>query len=192
MRTRRFIAGAASAAALASTVFLAPAADADAGHGDAHHHPSATTVVLNPALVPVLVNTLKVKPIAPAQLTAPGGVAQVSFPITDVEDDVIGHAGGLEFTPVGGGDLRLTRFDINLGTGLLDAKARLDGERLSGRVDLFALGAARPINGKLPSCAGTAAGLTLTAEAADALGAPSFAGAFVGDACVVAPSEDDD
>lgn len=191
MRTRRFIAAAASATALASTVLLAPAANADAGRGEAHQHRKATTVVLNPELVPVLVNTLKVKPLAPGRLTAPGGVAQLSFPITHVEDGVVGHVGGLEFTPVGGGDLKLTRFDINLGTGLLDAKARLNGQRLPGRVDLFALGAARPINGSVPACAGTAAGLTLTEAAAKALGAPSFAGAFVGDACVVAPGDDD-
>lgn len=191
MRTRRFIAAAASVAALASSVLLAPAANADAGEGSAPRSPKATTVVLNPALVPVLVNALNVRTIAPAQLTAPGGVAQVSFPITDVEEGVIGHVGGLEFTPLGGGDLRLTHFDINLGTGLLDAKAQLNGKRLPGRVDLFALGAPKPINGALPSCAGTAAGLTLTEAAAKALGAPSFAGAFVGDACVVAPAEDD-
>ncbi|MDP9885361.1 hypothetical protein J2W21_002883 [Sinomonas atrocyanea] len=191
MRTRRFIAAAASAAALASTVLLAPAANADAGHEWTHRHHHETTVVLNPKLAPVLVNTLKVKPIAPARLTAPGGTAQLSFPITSVDDDVIGHAGGLEFTPVGGGDLKLTRFDINLDTGLLDAKARLNGKRLHERVDLFALVAARPIGGSVPACAGTSAGLTLTEAAAKALGAPSFAGAFVGDACVVAPSEDD-
>lgn len=190
MRTRRFMAAAASAAALASTVLLAPAATADAGHGDPHRHHGATTVVLNPDLVPVLVKTLKVKAIAPARLTAPGGAAQVAFPVTGVDDGVVGHVGGLEFTPVGGGDLRLTRFDINLDEGVLDAKARLDGERLPGRVDLFTLGAPRPISGALPSCTGTAAGLTLTQAAAEALGAPSFAGAFVGDACVVLPTDD--
>ena len=188
MRTRRFIAAAASVAALASSVLLAPAANADAGRAAPSGHQKTTTVVLNPALVPVLVNTLKVRALAPAQLTAPGGVAQVSFPITDGEDGVIGHVGGLEFTPVGGGDLRVTNFDIHLATGLLDAKAQLNGKRLPGRVNLFALGAPQPINGSLPACSGTAAGLTLTAAAANALGAPSFAGAFVGDACVVLPA----
>lgn len=192
MRTRRFIAATASVAALASSVLLAPAANADAGSAAPAGPPKATTVVLNPQLVPVLVNTLKVRALAPARLTAPGGMAQVSFPITDVENGVIGHVGGLEFTPVGGGDLRVTHFDVNLGTGFLDAKAQLNGKRLPGRVDLFSLGAPQPINGALPTCAGTAAGLTLTHAAADALGAPSFAGAFVGDACVVLPSGEAD
>lgn len=191
MRTRRFVAAAVSAAALASSVLLAPAANAEAGKGAAPQSAKTTTVVLNPELVPVLVNALKVRTIAPAQLSAPGGLAQVSFPITEVDEGVIGHVGGLGFTPLGGGDLRLTHFDINLGTGLLDAKAQLNGKRLPGRVDLFSLGPLQPINGSVPSCAGTPAGLTLTADAAKALGAPSFAGKFVGDACVVAPSEDD-
>ncbi|GHG58342.1 hypothetical protein GCM10012320_32030 [Sinomonas cellulolyticus] len=186
MRTRRFLAAAASAAALASTVLLAPAATADAGMGTAPRSPKATTVVLNPELVPVLVNTLDVRALAPARLTAPGGMPQVSFPITSIGQGVIGHVGGLDFTPIGGGDLRLTNFDINLGTGLLDAKAQLNGKRLQGRVDLFALGPVQPINGSVPSCTGTPAGLTLTPAAAAALGAPSFAGAFIGDACVVA------
>jgi hypothetical protein len=63
----------------------------------------------------------------------------------------------------------------------------LDGQELD-EVDIFELGAAQPIDGEVPSCDGTQAGLTLTPEAAAALGAPSFAGAFVGDACVV-PSD---
>ncbi|WP_369046772.1 hypothetical protein [Sinomonas sp. P10A9] len=189
MRTRRLVAAAVSAAALMSSVLLAPAAQAD-DHGAPAPEGGATTVVLNPTLVPVLVNALKVRAIAPGELSAPAGVAQVAFPITDVEDGVIEHSGGLEFTPLGGGDLRLTRFDINLSTGLLDAKGVLNGNRLPGRVDLFALGAVRPINGHIPACAGTAAGLTLTSTAAQALGAPAFAGAFIGDACVV-PGQDD-
>jgi hypothetical protein len=185
------MAAAASAAALASTVLLAPAATADTGHGGSSRHRPATTVVLNPDLVPVLVDTLKVKTVAPGRLTAPNGQAQLTFPVTDVDDGVVAHVGGLQFKPVGGGDLRVTRFDIHLDTGVLDAKARLNGKRLPDRVDLFTLGAARPINGTLPSCDGTAAGLTLTKTAAEALGAPTFAGAFVGDACVVLPSDDD-
>lgn len=147
-------------------------------------------MVLNPELVPVLVGTLNVRPVAPGRLDARDGSAQLSFPVTDVEGSVVEHAGGLEFTRVGGGDLRLTRFGINLATGVLDAKARLDGKRLAGRVDVFRLGPAEPIGGSLPACAGTAAGLTLTEPAAKALGAASFAGAFIGDACVD-PGQDD-
>jgi hypothetical protein len=131
------------------------------------------------------VNTLKVRPLAPGKLSTPGGVAQLSFPITRVNKGVVSHVGGLRFTPVGGGDLRITDFDVNLNTGYLTAKTRLNGAKLPGRVNIFALGPVQAINGSAPACSGTAAGLTLTADAANALGAPSFAGAFVGDACVV-------
>lgn len=189
MSNRRFAAAAASAAVLASSVLLAPAAHADSRSWEPAEGRGATTVVLNPALVPVLVGTLKVKPIAPGALIAPGGRAELVFPVTDVDGNVVEHSGGLQFTPVGGGSLRLTRFDVNLGTGVLDAKGRLNGKRLAERVDVFTLGPVQPISGSVPACSGTAAGLTLTAQAAGALGAPSFAGAFVGDACVI-PRED--
>jgi hypothetical protein len=185
MPNRRFAAAAASAAVLASSVLLGPAAHADARGWEPAGERGATTVVLNPALVPVLVGTLKVRPIAPGALVAPGGRAELVFPITHVDGNVVEHSGGLQFTPVGGGSLRLTRFDVNLGTGVLDAKGQLNGKRLAGRVDLFTLGPVQPIGGSVPACAGTAAGLTLSAQAAGALGAPSFAGAFVGDACVI-------
>ena len=52
--------------------------------------------------------------IAPATLTAPGGVAQVSFPITEVDDKEIEHSGGLRFTPVDGGSLKITEFEVDL------------------------------------------------------------------------------
>ena len=67
---------------------------------------------------------------------------------------------------------------------VLEADTWLNGKKL-GDVDVFDLVKARRINGKVPSCDGVQAGLTLTAAAAGALGAPDFAGAFVGDACVV-------
>lgn len=92
----------------------------------------------------------------------------------------------------GGGALRITRFDVNLNTGYLNAETVLNGKRLPGRVDIFALGAAKPINGSVPRCDGIQAGLTLTPGAAKACGAPSFAGAFVGDACVVPGEHEDD
>jgi hypothetical protein len=123
--------------------------------------------------------------LSPGRLTAPGGVAQLSFPITRVSNGVVSHVGGLGFTPVGGGALRITNFNVNLNTGYLTAKTRLNGSKLPGRVNIFALGPVQAINGAAPACSGVAAGLTLTADAANALGAPSFAGAFVGDACVV-------
>jgi hypothetical protein len=174
--TRALVTTALSAGTLTLGALLAPAAGASTA--------GATTVVLNPELLPVLVETLKVAPIAPGQLSAPGGVAQVSFPITEVDDEEIEHEGGLRFSPLGGGTLRITDFEIELQEGVVDAETRLKGKDL-GQVDIFALGDPQPINGEIPSCDGIQAGLTLTPEAAGALGAPEFAGAFVGDACVV-------
>ena len=110
-----------------------------------------TTVVLNPALLPALTGTLKVAPVSPATVTAPRGVVQAAFPITEVEGKVIEHSGGLRFTPVGGGSLVIRNFDVNLRTGFLDARAQLNGERLPGRVDVFQLGPVQPINGRAPS-----------------------------------------
>lgn len=185
----------AAVGALALTTLAALAAS-PASASDRNDHDSgagSTTVVLNPDLVPTLVNTLRVAPIRPGRLSAPGGLAQVAFPITAIKGGVISHTGGLRFTPVGGGDLRITRFDVNLNTGYLTATTRLDGTKV-GRVNIFALGSVQPINGSSPTCAGVPAGLTLTKDAANALGAPSFAGAFVGDACVVpaTQTQDDD
>jgi hypothetical protein len=193
MRSTRVLAATTlCAGALATGAIMAPSASASTPQRDADDvHGGVTTVVLNPALLPALTGTLEVAPVAPATVTAPGGVVQAAFPITEVEGKVIEHSGGLRFTPVGGGSLVVTDFDVDLRTGFLDARARLDAKLLPGRVDLFRLGPVRPIDGRVPSCEGTQAGLTLTTQAAQALGAPSFAGAFVGDACVV-PGEDAD
>ena len=109
----------------------------------------------------------------------------MSFPITEVDGKEIEHSGGLTFSPIGGGSLRITEFEVDLRNGVLSAdETTLNGKKL-GEVDIFELGAAQSINGEVPSCDGTQAGLTLTPGAAAALGDPSFAGAFVGDACVV-------
>jgi hypothetical protein len=168
--------------ALALSAVLAPSAGAS---DDSERSAGATTVVLDPDLVPVLVDTLSVAPIAPGELSAPGGVAQVSFPITEVDATEIEHSGGLQLTPVGGGTLRITEFEVDLERGVLSAdETSLNGSKL-GEVDVFTLGEAQPIDGDVPSCDGVQAGLALTPDAAAALGAPDFAGAFVGDACVV-------
>ncbi|MFC8504328.1 hypothetical protein ACFUC1_18375 [Pedococcus sp. NPDC057267] len=192
LRTRT-AAGLAAAGALAlATAVATPASASTTGDQQGN---GTTTVVLNPALVPTLVDTLKVRTVTPGMLSAPGGVAQVSFPITRIKGGVISHVGGLEFTPVGGGDLKITKFDVDTNTGYLTAVTRLNGKKLPSRVKIFALGAVQPVNGAAPACAGVPAGLTLTSDAANALGAPSFAGAFVGDACVVPATDghgDDD
>ena len=184
--TRALVTTALSVGTLALSAAIAPSAFASTDdHHSAKWHHGTTTVVLNPELVPVLVDTLKVAPVRPGKLSAPGGVAQVSFPITEVERDEIEHSGGLRFTPIGGGSLKITEFEVELDDGVLAAdETKLNGKNL-GEVDIFKLGKAKPINGKVPSCDGVQAGLALTRKAAGALGAPDFAGAFVGDACVV-------
>jgi hypothetical protein len=109
----------------------------------------------------------------------------VAFPITDVSKNEIEHSGGLRFTPIGGGSLKITEFEVELDDGVIEAEVRLNGKSLQGDVDIFTLGEPQKIGGAVPDCAGTQAGLSLTPEAAAALGAPDFAGTFVGDACVV-------
>jgi hypothetical protein len=183
--TRALVTTTLTAGTLAVSAMIAPSAVASTDDDHEDRAGGTTTVVLNPDLVPVLVDTLMVMPIAPAELSAPGGVAQVSFPITEVEDDEVEHSGGLQFTPVGGGWLRITEFEVDLDSGVLSAdETKLNGQNL-GEVDIFELGEAQPINGEVPPCDGIQAGLTLTEGAAAALGAPDFAGAFVGNACVV-------
>jgi len=174
----------AAAATLALTVAAAPAASAG-GHEHGHGHGQGVTrVVLNPDVVPVLVQDLKVRPIKPGTLTTTKrGKAVLAFPITDVQKNRVEHAGGLRFTPVGGGSLRITGFDVELKRGVLDAHTRLNGKRL-GEVDIFDLGKTQRIHGKKTPCNGIAAGLYLSEEAAGALNAPQFEGVFIGNACV--------
>src|SRR5689334_225886 len=115
MRSTRVLAAATlCAGALITGAITAPSASAATAHDDEEGSGGVTTVVLNPALVPVLTNTLKVAPVAPATVTAWGGAVRASFPITEVEGKVIEHSGGLRFTPVGGGSLVITRFDVDL------------------------------------------------------------------------------
>ena len=133
--TRAVVITTLSAGAFVVGAIAAPAA----GAADSNHHGGVTTVVLDPALLPVLVDDLKVAPIRPAVLSAPGGVAQVSFPITEVESDEIEHSGGLRFTPIGGGSLKITEFEVELDDGVLEAEAKLNGKKL-GDVDIFTLG----------------------------------------------------
>jgi hypothetical protein len=177
---------AATAAAAALTAAPTPAVadddDRDAG--------GTTTVVLNQPLVPALVG-LGVAPVAPGTLTAPGQVVQAAFPITEIDDGVVEHSGGLAFTKAAAGRVKITKFEVDVAAGKLTAKTTLDGRRL-GRVAVFDLVAPRAIDaaGTIPACDGVAAGLTLTAAAAGALGVP--AGTFIGDACVVPQLQDDD
>jgi hypothetical protein len=168
-----------------------PALASGRSHGERDHHEShggTTTVVLNQSIVGALVG-LGVAPVKPGTLTAPGGVYQVAFPITEIEHGKIAHRGGLEFTKAAAGDVKITKFVINTKTGLLTAKTKVNGKYV-GRLPIFKLGALQEVSpGVTPACTGIAAGLTLTPEAAGALGVP--AGLFIGDACVVPGGHDD-
>ncbi|HEU4913577.1 MAG TPA: hypothetical protein VFV76_16935 [Actinomycetes bacterium] len=186
MTVVRRVAGgiAATAAALALTAAPTPAvADDDDAEG-------TTTVVLDQRLVPALLG-LGVQPIRPGTLTAPGGVAQVAFPITEVDDGVIEHSGGLMFTKAAAGNVRIKSFDVDPAAGVLTARTKVAGQHV-GRIPVFTLGAVMPVNatGTVPGCDGVAAGLYLTEAAGAALGVP--AGTFIGDACVVPELDDDD
>jgi len=152
---------------------------------EGHKNRGATTVVLNQALVGTLVNTLGVQVVAPGALSAPNGVAQVAFPITFVEHGKVGHRGGLDFTKAAAGDVKITKFVVDTKKGVLTAKTKVNGKYI-GRIAIFTLGAPQEVSpGVTPSCAGIAAGLSLTPTAASALLGDATATAFIGDACVV-------
>jgi hypothetical protein len=150
-----------------------------------------TTVVLNQPLVGALVG-LGVAPVRQGSLTAPGGTYQVAFPITSITQGRIGHSGGLAFTKAAAGDVRITNFIVDTKSGFLTAKTTVNGKNI-GRIAVFSLGAVQEVSpGVTPSCAGVAAGLSLTPAAAGALLGDPTATAFIGDACVVPAAGDDD
>lgn len=187
----RTAAGLVSAGAALSMIALPTPALADDDDQDAG---GTTTVVLNQPLVSALL-ALGVAPVAPGTLSTPGGIAQVAFPITEVEDDEIEHSGGLTFTKAKAGVVTITRFEVDTEDGELTARTMVNGTRV-GRRAIFDLGPTQAINsaGTVPACAGVAAGLTLTPFAGGALGVA--ADTFIGDACVVpvvtAADDDDD
>jgi hypothetical protein len=186
-RIRRMIGGAVAATALVAAAAAAVPATASAAER-ADEPEGTTTVVLNPDVVGTLV-ALGVTPVAPGTLTAPNGMYQVAFPITnDPTRGLVYHSGGLDFTKASGHDVRITRFIVNTNSGFLTASTKVDGAWV-GRVRVFTLGAVQPIDGSNPSCAGIAAGLTLSWTAAHALGIPAAHGAFIGDACVLPGAE---
>ena len=120
--------------------------------------------------------------IRPGVIAASGGVVTATFPITDIENGVIKHAGGIALTSADGTKLALTRYNIKGAT--LTARAALNGKRL-GRIPLFDL-----TNVKTPTsgpCTVTA-DLRFTSAAAGALtavfGAPDLTGVLFGSACV--------
>jgi hypothetical protein len=191
MKLNRRLTAAAIATVAAVSLAASPALASSGSHRERGHYESqggTTTVVLNQSIVGALVD-LGVAPVAPGTLTAPGGVYQVAFPITEIEHGKVGHRGGLEFTKAAAGDVKITKFVINTKTNLLTAKTKVNGKYV-GRLPIFKLGALQEVSpGVTPACTGIAAGLTLTPEAAGALGVP--AGLFIGDACVVPGGHDD-
>ena len=83
------------------------------------------------------------------------------------------------------GDVKITRFIVDTTHGVLTAKTTVNGKNI-GRIAIFSLGAVQEVSaGVTPTCAGVAAGLSLTPAAAAALLGDSSATAFIGDACVV-------
>lgn len=185
---RRVAAGAAAVTIAVSVAAASPASAHQRGH---HHHRASggtTTVVLNQGLVGALVG-LGVAPVKPGTLTAPGGTYQVAFPITKVRDGRIGHRGGLDFSKAAAGDVRITSFVVDTTKGVLTARTSVDGKHL-GRIAVFTLGPVQEVApGVTPTCAGVAAGLSLTPAAASALLGDASATVFIGDACVVPTSK---
>lgn len=156
------------------------------GGGD---HQGSTIVTLDQATLGVITGPLGLTPsaIAPGVIAASGGVVTATFPITEMENGVIEHAGGIALAK-GGTKLALTRYDIQGAT--LTARAALNGKKL-GRIPLFDLTNVQTFTGG--SCAVTA-DLHFTKQAAAALtavfGAPNVTGVTFGSACV-APRQGD-
>jgi hypothetical protein len=112
-----------------------------------------------------------------------------TFPITDSENGVIKHAGGIALTAKDGTRLALTRYNIRGAS--LTARAALNGKKL-GRIPLFDLTNVKTFTSG--PCAVTA-DLRFTREAAGALtavfGAPNLTGVIFGSACVAPKSGGD-
>jgi len=125
--------------------------------------------------------------VKPGVIAATGGVVTATFPIIDIENGVIKHAGGIALTSADGTKLALTRYNIKGAT--LTARAALNGKRL-GRIPLFDLTNVKSFTSG--PCAVTA-DLRFTSTAAGALtavfGAPDLTGVLFGSACV-APQAD--
>lgn len=167
----------AAAAALTIGAVAAPA-NAVSPAGKAR---GATTVTLNTDTIGAVVG-LGLTPAAVSPGVLGGDPLQASFPIVgNSKGGMIKHTGGLSLS-AGADTLALTNYTIDVNTGVLTAKAELNGDSL-GRIPLFDLAL-------LPAGAGCAASasLSLSGTAAGALtaifGAPDLTGADFGTACV--------
>ena len=120
--------------------------------------------------------------VKPGVIAANGSVVTATFPITEMENGVIKHAGGIALTSADGTKLALTRYTIKGAT--LTARAALNGTKL-GRIPLFDLTNVKSFTSG--PCAVTA-DLHFTKDAAGALtkvfGAPDLTGVMFGSACV--------
>jgi len=151
----------------------------------------STIVTLDQATLGVITGALGLTPsaIAPGVIAMSGGDVTATFPITEIEDGVIKHAGGIALTK-GDTSLAFARYSIRGAT--LTARAALNKKKL-GRIPLFNLANVKTFTSG--PCAVTA-DLNFTKEAAAALtavfGAPDVTGVTFGTACVAPMGGDDD
>jgi hypothetical protein len=177
MLRRTFAVTAVAALALAGGTIAASPAQASTTKAS-----GTTTVTLTEAALGAL-GPLSPAPVAPATLGAGATGVEAAFPITGVSKrGVIAHSGGLSLTN-GKRTLALTNYWIDPSTGILSARASINGVPLI-RVPLFKVAlAASPDAG-----CDASADLTLTRTGALALqvvfGAPNLTGAPIGRACV--------
>jgi len=168
---------------------LASAAPAFA-HDGGDNQGSTIVTIDNGTLGAIVGLGLTPSAIKPGVIAANGGVVTATFPITDMENGVIKHGGGIALTSADGTKLSLTRYTISGAT--LTARAALNGKRL-GRIPLFDLTSVKIFTSG--SCAVTA-DLRFTSAAAGALtavfGAPDLTGVRFGSACVAPQAGDDD
>jgi hypothetical protein len=153
-------------------------------------HRGSTIVTLDNGTLGTIVG-LGIAPSAvrPGVIAAHGGVVTATFPITEMENGVIEHAGGITLTK-GSTKLRLTSYYIKGAT--LTARASLNG-KLLGRIPLFDLTNVKSYASG--HCAVTA-DLRFTSGAAGALTsvfqAPDVTGVLFGSACVAPKSHQED
>jgi len=154
---------------------------------DGEDNKGATIVTIDNGTLGAIVGLgLTPSAIRPGVIATSGGVVKATFPITEMENGVIKHAGGIALTTADGSKLALTRYNIAGAT--LTARAALNGKRL-GRIPLFDLTNVRTFTSG--PCAVTA-DLRFTSAAAGALtavfGAPDLTGVRFGSACVAPPA----
>jgi hypothetical protein len=178
-----------TASAAIGIALLASAAPTFA-HDGGDNQGSTIVTIDNGTLGAIVGLGLTPSAIKPGVIAASSGVVTATFPITDMENGVIKHAGGIALTSAGGTKLALARYNIE--GAVLTARAALDGKKL-GRIPLFDLTNVKTFTSG--PCAVTA-DLRFTSTAAGALtavfGAPDLTGVLFGSACVAPQAGHDD